>query len=190
MTLERVLTHSKSLIKQCTQAGDIVIDATCGNGLDTLFLAKLVGPTGLVHGFDIQEHALIKTRELLKHHECFQVKLHHIGHQHLKQTIPIEQHGHISSVLFNLGYLPKSDHSITTTGETTLQAVKDALEVVKVNGLIVLVVYTGHDEGVKEEWVLSQFLSQLDQKQAMVLQYRFMNQRNHAPYIIAIEKLK
>ena len=57
MKLERILPFAKTLIKQHIQDDSIVIDATCGNGNDTLFLAEQV-PNGKVFGFDIQKKLL------------------------------------------------------------------------------------------------------------------------------------
>ena len=41
MKLERILPFSKTLIKEHIKQDSIVIDATCGNGNDTLFLAQV-----------------------------------------------------------------------------------------------------------------------------------------------------
>lgn len=53
------------IIEEKVQPGDICIDATAGRGNDTLFLAKLVGETGHVTAFDIQQDAVDSTRALL-----------------------------------------------------------------------------------------------------------------------------
>ena len=36
------------------RTGDVVVDATCGNGLDSLWLARTVGRSGKLYAFDIQ----------------------------------------------------------------------------------------------------------------------------------------
>lgn len=46
--------------------GDICIDATMGNGYDTELLCRLVGPTGKVLAFDIQNTALQNTEKRLR----------------------------------------------------------------------------------------------------------------------------
>src|SRR5512144_1655855 len=64
--------------------GDRVMDATCGNGHDTLFLAGLVGAGGTVFAFDVQEQALEKTRQLLGENGYLdRVQLFHAGHEEL-----------------------------------------------------------------------------------------------------------
>jgi tRNA A58 N-methylase Trm61 len=190
MVLERVLKHSKTLIEKVTETGDITIDCTVGNGYDTLFLSKLVGKKGFVYGFDIQEQAIEHTRQNLKENNCYNVSLHQIGHEHLLEVIKPEHFKQIASAIFNLGYLPTGDRSITTTSTSTIKAIESLLQIMKVNGLIVIVVYTGHEEGAKEMEELMHYMSSLDQKQAQVLMYRFLNQSSHAPFIIAIEKMK
>ena len=53
------------LVQKVLKPGDWAIDATAGNGKDTLFLAKTVTKSGQVFAFDIQDQALEMTRNLL-----------------------------------------------------------------------------------------------------------------------------
>ena len=175
MKLERILPFSKTLIKQHITPESIVVDATCGNGNDTLFLAEQV-PEGHVYGFDIQDLALENTRDKVK--DFNHVSLINDAHK-----------GHIDAAIFNLGYLPKGDKSIVTKPDTTIQAINSLLSLMSIEGIIVLVIYHGHSEGQIEKHALLDYLSTLDQKHAQVLQYQFLNQRNHAPFICAIEKI-
>ncbi|QVK18821.1 methyltransferase domain-containing protein [Mycoplasmatota bacterium] len=190
MNLERILRYSKTLIKSCTGEGDLVIDATVGNGNDTLFLSQLVKENGHVFGFDIQEQAINQTKKLLGENNCQNVSLFQIGHEQLKKTIPLKYHGQIASAIFNLGYLPHGDKSITTKKETTIIAIQELLLLLKLNGIIILVIYSGHPEGKEEKETLLNYVKTLNQKQYQVLMYRFINQINDAPFIIAIEKIK
>lgn len=189
MKLEKILKFASTLVKLTTKEGDIVVDATVGNGKDTLFLAQLVKTKGRVYGFDIQHQAIENTHKLLTDHFIDNVFLNEIGHEHILDSIPKKHHKQISCAIFNLGYLPHGDHRITTTYETTIEAIKQLLMILKVSGIIVLVVYPGHPEGKKEKDELIKFVSNLNQKEVQVLEYRFMNQINDAPFIIALEKL-
>src|SRR5690554_1005940 len=186
MNLEKILTYAKTLIKSCTNEGDYVIDATIGNGNDTLFLAKLVKNKGHVFGFDIQEKALYNTKSLLNKNNCNNVTLYKSSHEYITSKIPAKYHGKIASTIFNLGYLPRGDKLITTNKISTLKAVKSILSILKTNGIIVLVVYLGHIEGKLEKEALIDYVKKLDQKKYQVLMYRFINQINDAPFIIAI----
>lgn len=54
--------------KHVVQKGDTVVDATCGNGYDTLAMLKMVADgsgRGCVYGMDIQKDALENTSSLL-----------------------------------------------------------------------------------------------------------------------------
>jgi len=55
MKLQRVLQYAQQLLKATVEEGDTVVDATAGNGHDTLFLAQLVGDSGQVYAFDVQK---------------------------------------------------------------------------------------------------------------------------------------
>ncbi|HFE4922619.1 TPA: class I SAM-dependent methyltransferase [Staphylococcus aureus] len=186
MKLERILPFSKTLIKQHITPESIVVDATCGNGNDTLFLAEQV-PEGHVYGFDIQDLALENTRDKVK--DFNHVSLIKDGHENIEHHINDTHKGHIDAAIFNLGYLPKGDKSIVTKPDTTIQAINSLLSLMSIEGIIVLVIYHGHSEGQIEKHALLDYLSTLDQKHAQFLQYQFLNQRNHAPFICAIEKI-
>ncbi|MFD1413437.1 class I SAM-dependent methyltransferase [Oceanobacillus jeddahense] len=185
--LSNVLTYAHKLLKESLIEGDIAIDATCGNGYDTLFLSQAVGPSGKVYGFDIQEQAIQKTNEKLQENDCQNVLLIQDSHERLHNYIEENIFG---GAIFNLGYLPKSDKSIVTKAPSTLAAIEAILEKLKSNGLVILVIYYGHPGGEEEKEAVLSYTSQLDQKVYQVLQYKFINQQNQAPFLIAIEKKK
>lgn len=189
MKLQRILPFAKQLLETSVSKGDIVVDATIGNGHDTVFLAKLVGEKGKVYGFDIQEQAIINTQNrLMTENLLEQVTLVQQGHQHIQSVIADEHKGTIAAAVFNLGYLPGGDQSIVTVPDTTISAIQQLLEIMKSEGLIVIVIYHGHKEGQVERDVLMNFVKTIDPRHAHVLQYQFINKNNNPPYIVAIEK--
>jgi tRNA A58 N-methylase Trm61 len=189
MKLKRVLQFAKTLMEKSISDGDIAVDATLGNGYDTLFLAKLVGESGKVYGFDVQEQAIKNSKSLLLEHGLEKrTELFRKGHEHLIESIPISYHGNVKAAIFNLGYLPGSDKSIVTMPETTIAAIEQLLEILSPEGLIVLVIYHGHPKGQTERDELMKYVQSIDQKLARVLLYQFLNQKNHPPFIVAIEK--
>lgn len=183
--LKRILPFSKELLQAVIKPGDSVIDATVGNGHDTLFLAECVGSAGHVYGFDIQEIALQETQAKLEAANVQQVSLILDGHQNVLTHVQTK----VKAAVFNLGYLPGSDGQITTRGETTWKAIGDILSILESNGLIILIIYHGHEEGKVERDYLLSHIKTLDSYQTQVLQYQFVN-RKDAPFILAIEKLQ
>lgn len=185
MKLERILPFTKTLIQQHTTNNSIVIDATCGNGNDTLFLAQEV-PDGKVYAFDIQDAAINNTKAKTVAYKNISVVKD--SHANVKTHIPSEHHGHIDAAIFNLGYLPKGDKSIVTQANSTIVAIENIFDLLAPEGIIILVIYHGHEEGKVERDAILTFLQQFDQNKAHVLQYQFINQQNNPPFICAIEK--
>lgn len=189
MKLDGVLPFARTLLRSFCSEGDIAIDATCGNGNDTLYLSKLVGENGQVFAFDIQEQAIENSkRRLLENQAAENVTFFHASHDLMMKSLPETVIGRVSAAIFNLGYLPGSDKSITTKGSSTIDAIKQLLQLLKPEGIIILVIYHGHEEGKREKELVLDFVKKLDQKQAHVLQYEFINQKNDPPFVIAIEK--
>lgn len=116
----KILDFSHQLLKDCIKEGETVVDATCGNGNDTLFLSKLVGKTGQVYAFDIQEQAITQTKQLLEENKQVNVTLILDSHANMEKYLPETIKGKLGGAIFNLGYLPHSDKTIITKGNTTI----------------------------------------------------------------------
>jgi ubiquinone/menaquinone biosynthesis C-methylase UbiE len=182
MSLQRVLPFTKSLLEQTVANGDWVIDATAGNGHDTLFLAQLTGPNGKVFAFDIQQEAIDATRNRVAQFQ--HVELIHASHAKISEYVDSP----ISAAVFNLGYLPKGDHSIITKAQTTLAALEQCLNLLKPSGLLLVVIYSGHEGGSEERDAVMDYVQRLPQKDYDVLQYGFINQKHSPPFLVAVEK--
>ena len=175
---------TKCICKNSLKFGDIAVDCTLGKGYDTIFLAGLVGNEGKVISFDIQKDAIDKTKEKLKSFDYKNITLINDGHENLDNYIQEK----VKLFIFNLGYLPGKDHNITTKSETTLKALKKALKLLGDNGIVLLVIYYGHENGKEEKAVLDEFTRKLDQKIYNVMKTSFINQVNNPPLLICIEK--
>ena len=126
--------------------GDTVVDATMGNGHDTLTLCRLVGPVGRVYAFDVQRDAVERTRERLRDAGMLdRATLFCMGHERMAEVVKSPA----TAVVFNLGWLPGGDHAVTTRWETTRQAVESALYMLRPLGALVICAYPGHPEGEK-----------------------------------------
>lgn len=189
MTIRDILPFAHQLLSETLNEGGFAVDATAGNGHDTVFLAQQVGKTGHVYAFDIQADAIANTKERLMQYALDdRVTLLQTGHEHVQTTIPDTAHGHIQAAIFNLGYLPGGDKAIVTTHQTTIAAIDQLLQVIAPGGVIVLVIYHGHPEGEHERDHVLTYVSNLPQEKVHVLRYEFMNRKNNAPFIVALEK--
>lgn len=188
MMFTGIIPFAHNLLKDVIEENDIVIDATCGNGHDTLFLANLVGEHGHVYTFDVQAQAIEKTKELLAKNDVENVTSIHDSHAKINTYIPKEYQEKVSAAVFNLGYLPRSDKSIITQADSTIAALKQLLPYMRKSGRIVLVVYHGHEGGKEEKDAVVDFAEQLEQQLYQVIRYQFINQKNNPPFVVAIEK--
>ncbi|MDA8353069.1 MAG: class I SAM-dependent methyltransferase [Firmicutes bacterium] len=190
MSLPTALTLSHQLIQSVLQPGAWAVDATVGNGHDTLFLAQSVGDQGHVHGFDIQAEALARAEALFRKHQVQErITLHQRSHDQLAKTLPPDWRGRVAAVMFNLGYLPKGNSSIITRCETTLPALSQALEWLSPGGILTAVLYTGHPGGKDEADRVLRFAATLPPRQYRSIRYQTMN-RDYAPSLVAVIKSK
>lgn len=158
---ERQTKMAKALTKEVLESGDSAIDATAGNGEDTLFLAEHVGPSGRVYAFDIQKEAIEAAETLIQEKGLAgRVSFYHRGHETMGEIPAVRSDSHIKAVMFNLGYLPGGDHDITTQAESTMTALAAALELLAPGGIVTIVAYT-HEEGQREIEALKTYLSTL-----------------------------
>lgn len=131
--------------------GAIAVDATCGNGFDTLYLCERVGNAGLVYAIDLQAEAVARaSHKLVESGYLSRCRLRVGSHADLKSMVAVEHVGKIAAIMFNLGYLPFGDKSIVTEATSTVTALEQALEVVRLGGLISVLAYLGHPGGQAE----------------------------------------
>ncbi len=182
------LNHS--YLSKFIQPGDWVIDATCGNGKDTLMLAELVGAEGCVFAYDIQSVAITLTKNLISEQQVKStVKYYCESHERFHKVeaeLMKEPSCSIKSVVYNLGYLPGSDHEVTTEFESTIRSMQSGLQLLSHQGVLSVMCYLGHDQG-KEYKKVRTFLSELDPKVFVVVETQFLNRKN-SPVLILVEK--
>ncbi len=146
-----LVQQAHRVVAEVLHTGDIAIDATVGNGHDTLFLATQVGSAGKVYGFDIQQQALDSAWQRLEQAgQTAPVSLYHAGHEVMAMLLPESVAGRVKAVMFNLGYLPGGDKQRITSTSTTLAALQAALSLLAPGGVISLLAYTGHPGGREE----------------------------------------
>lgn len=173
------LALAKQYWKAHLKPSDLAVDATCGNGYDTLFLSELCHVIGL----DIQIGAIQSTEALLARHQKRAV-LHRLSHAAIDQ-LPLPQPPRL--IVYNLGYLPHGDKSITTKAETTVASIKKSLEILAPDGALSITCYPGHEEGQREEKEVIAFVEQLPLSQGAVCLHKWLN-RPRSPSLIWISR--
>lgn len=189
------LDLAHSYWKKSLESGDIAIDATCGNGYDTLLLAHLIfdrieQKPGQLIALDRQRAAIDATRARLQaifpeevmQHICMLEQCHSSFPSHLTPES-------VALIVYNLGYLPGGNKSLTTHRSTTLQSLKAALPLIKPKGCISITCYPGHEEGLYEENTVKEFAAALDPRAWSSCYHSWLN-RNRAPSLLIIQKAK
>jgi SAM-dependent methyltransferase len=170
--LVQAFSYWKALLKP----QDSVIDATCGNGKDALRLAKLVSQ-GHVYAIDIQEAALNKAKELIPYSN---ISYHLQSHADLPQ-------GEVKLIVYNLGYLPGGNKSLTTMTSSTLVSLEQAVQRIPIEGALSITCYPGHEEGAREEQAVKAWVKDLDPQKWSIL---FHEWREKSPTLFFIIKTK
>lgn len=180
--MKKPLELAHDFLAQVITQEDIVVDATMGNGYDTLFLARLAKQ---VYAFDIQEKALEKTGQRLQEAGLTNVELLLQGHETVDQFVT-----EVKAAIFNLGYLPSADKNIITKPQTTIEALEKLCRMLIKGGRIAVMIYYGHEGGDIERDAVMDFVSQLPQQEYTATIYRTLNQINNPPFLVMIEKLE
>lgn len=182
--LNNALQFNQLLLTTFIKPGDHVLDATCGNGKDTLVIAKLVDNLGFVYAFDIQEIAIESTRVLLEENGLRnRVELIFDSHENIEKYIDKK----LDFVIFNLGYLPEGDKNIKTSMDSTIKGIEKALDFMKSGAILLITCYRGHDGGLDEYKCVKDFAGKLDQKMFNSFEFHHINQKNYPPVTIGIE---
>lgn len=187
MTRISLLKTAHDIVRGHLSGGDIAVDATLGNGLDTLFMAQCVGDSGCIYGFDVQERALINTRLRLQQ-QGLQARaiLCHASHADMLEFIPKALHGAIRAIMFNLGYLPGADKTVITQTDSTLTALGAACRLLAKDGVITILAYPGHAGGDQETQQLADWCGQLDGRRFKVETILSIHDQPSAPRLFVI----
>lgn len=174
-------------IREHVQEGDMCIDATAGNGHDTLVLCEAVGAKGKVIAFDIQETAVKNTKERLQKHGVeSRAEIVLDSHTNMGNYAEAES---VSCITFNFGYLPNGDHALATKAETSIPALEEGLRLLKKGGLMSLCIYSGGDSGFEEKDSILNYLKTLDRKKYLVIVSAYYNRPNNPPLPVLIVKM-
>lgn len=182
--LENPLDLNRRILDGVLRRGDTVIDATCGNGHDSVYIAEKIGSAGALYCFDIQADAIKNTQEVLSK---VAEKPKYFMLQESHEDLSLFVDSKVDCVFYNLGYLPNSNKLITTTPEISIKSIQSAFKLLKPNGIISIISYLVHDNQ-KEYQQIKDFLLNLDQNEFSVAETTFML-RKSSPVLFIIEKL-
>lgn len=164
--------------------GDTVVDATMGNGNDTLKLCKKVTNSGKVYAFDIQQSAVENTTALINQNGFDNVTFVLNSHSDMDKYVK----ENVKAVIFNLGYLPGGDHNIHTKAQTTIEAIQKSLNLLHDKGFISITIYYGKNSGTDEKESVMEYLKTIDHKKFTVTVHDFYNRPNNPPLTVIITK--
>lgn len=179
MRKKHIQEFVKTYLNDNLNKDDIVVDATIGNGYDTVFLAKT---SKFVYGFDIQEKAYNNTLKSLESNNLKNYKLILDSHENIFNYVTS-----FKGVVFNLGYLPNSDKTVTTTEKTTIKTLKNLTSNMQQGQFIIMTCYPSHKEGQVESLAVVNFAKNLNET-FTVLHYHIINSKGNPPFVIVIEK--
>lgn len=185
-----LVDQAHAIVAAFVKPGDVVVDATMGNGFDTLFLSEQIGETGVAYAFDVQASAINKTHVLLDE-EGFpdRVRLIHDTHANMEQYLLTDGITSIRGAMFNLGYLPGSDKMLQTNSESTLVALNSVIKCLQSPGVITILAYTGHTGGREEAEAVKLWAKTLPTDCYEVDITVPTRRKNSPPELIVIKKL-
>ncbi|MBQ9941701.1 MAG: class I SAM-dependent methyltransferase [Christensenellaceae bacterium] len=185
MFLPNAVALSHFYAENTSGEGGVCIDATAGNGNDTAFLAQLVGETGKVYAFDVQQQAIDSThRRLTERGLRDRVQLVLDSHANVRNYVSEP----VDVMVFNLGRLPRSDHAVYTRAESTIAAIEAGLDLLKKDGLICLSAYWGDPICCEEYRRVYDYIKTISPRRAEALFHEFINEPNCPPTFFALCK--
>ena len=188
MTRQPLTARAHELIGGVLRPGDIAVDATAGNGLDTLFLSRTVGVNGQVYALDLQAAALQATRRRLHAAGMLsQTRLVQADHAELLAVLGHEFQGRVRAVMFNLGYLPGSEAAVVTSAASTVPALRQASTLLMAGGRMTILAYTGHDGGHLEARAVAEWANALG-RPFLVREVRPPGTPETAPRLLVVER--
>ena len=184
-----LLQRAREAVAGVVREGDQVLDATVGNGHDTVFLARLVGEQGRVYGIDLQAGAIASTRQrLVAEGLDGRVRLVLGDHARVEAWVPDEARGRVAAIMFNLGYLPGGSRGVVTRPDSTLASLESLKEHLRPGGLISVMCYTGHPGGREETDAVKAWMHALPVHRFSVRHVCSDGVRQSPPELILIER--
>lgn len=189
LEMTRRAVSAAIMAARATNAPFFLVDATAGNGHDTLLLAREAGTAGRVFAFDVQKSAITGAQKRIEEAGLAErVTFVHAGHETAREVLPAAATGRLWAATFNLGYLPGSDKRIVTGFPTTVTALETVTAIAAGGCVISVHAYRGHGGGEDEFQHLSAWLRELPWEEWRVAEYSFINKRKNRETLFLLEK--
>lgn len=175
------------IIRNYLKKGSICVDATLGNGKDSLKIYKTLDGDCKIYSFDIQDQAIIKSKKLFAENKIneYKIKIINDSHENIYNYI----HEPVDFFIMNLGYLPGGNKDITTNFKSVKIFLDKITLIMKAKSFGLIIFYPGHEKGMEEYIEISKYLSDLDQNKFNVSKIEQMNQKNQPPLVVMLERL-
>lgn len=181
----KISSYIHDVLRSRIPKGGFCIDATCGRGFDTLFLAQCAGENGNITAIDIQPEAIDSTCSLLRQHNIHNVQVVLNNHNNIDNYA---NENSADAIMFNLGYLPGGDHFIATAPKFTIPAIEKGLRILRHGGVMSVCIYSGADSGFEEKNALMQYLRTINSDEYIVCIHDFYNMLHNPPLPVFIGK--
>lgn len=181
--MKSMVAISHDFLKPALHKQARAIDATLGQGQDTLFFLK--ARAARIAAFEVQADVAARTMERIG---SSKVQVYLTGHEHMQESLPSDWVENTDAILFNFGYCPHENPQIQTRPKTSLEAVQQALTMLKVKGRMALVFYP-HEDWEEESALIEDFLMTLDPHVFAIQKVIQLNAKK-APFVVCLEKKK
>ena len=178
---------ARYLLADILPSAACAVDATAGNGHDTLYMCKNTPANCQIWSFDIRQAALDACAGLLARQGYGnKARLILADHATLNDYVGMP----VDAAMFNLGYLPGHERTPTTRPQSLKPALDSLLELLSPGGLITIVAYPGHAPGQEEIDFLDSYLGLLPQKFLTAAKFCYLNQKNFPAILYSIGKAR
>lgn len=175
------------IIDTYLKKGWTCVDATLGNGKDSLKLYKALDGECKIYSFDIQDQAIVNSKKLFAENEISEDKIKVICDSH--ENIDTYIHEPVDFFIMNLGYLPGGNKDITTNYKSVKIFLDKITLIMQEKSFGLIIFYPGHEAGMEEYIKISKYLSALDQNKFNVSKIEQINQKNQPPLVVMVERL-
>lgn len=177
--MQSMSEYSHRFVLPALHPGAVCIDATLGRGRDSQFF--LDQNAARVIAYEIQQAPFEAACTRIQNRRFFPRLA---SHTHMKMDWP-DLIGKVDAILFNFGYDPAAPDTLTTHMESSLEAIAQAIDLLRIKGRMGLVFYP-HAQGQKEKEAAMAYLAGVPGIDVLEIRHPF---KINAPSLVCVEKI-